>query len=69
MNCVPTIDKLKIINYNITDIRNMMRVSYFRLPVLQRAITKPLAQRIMKGERISGQPYRYDKGFLIDYPL
>ena len=42
----PTIDKLKIILYNVTNIKGMMSVSYFRLPVPQRAITKPLVWRL-----------------------
>ena len=45
-NSSPTIDKLKIILYHVTNIKGMMSVSYFRLPVPQRAITKPLVWRL-----------------------
>ena len=48
----PTIDKLKIILYNVTNIKGMMSVSYFRLPVPQRAITKPLVWRLWKENRL-----------------
>ena len=46
-----------------------LRPHYWPFACITKSENQAVDTEIMKGERISGQPYRYDKGFLIDYPL